>query len=151
VPGQVEEVCEHLRQRRTRGKDSSIIVVAEGAKVEGIEPREAIVDKRDAFGHVRLDTREIGHALGAAIERITGFETRVTVLGHIQRGGCPSVFDRMLATRLGVAAVEYVCQGRWGHMPGLQSNRIVPVPLDEVLQGTRGVDLELYELARIFY
>lgn len=151
VPVHVEEVCAHLRRRRERGKDSSIIVVSEGARIEGVQAREAVVHAQDAFGHVRLDTREIGHALGAAIERLTGFETRVTVLGHIQRGGSPSVFDRVLATRLGVAAVQYIHEGRFGYMPALQANKIVPVPLEEVVKGTRGVDLELYELAKTFY
>lgn len=145
----VDEVVAHLHNRRQRGKDFSIIVVSEGCKLTGIQEHE--VREVDAFGHIRLDRREIGEVVAAEIERRTGFETRVTVLGHLQRGGSPSVLDRINATRLGVAAIEYVREGRFGYMPGLVGNRIVPVLMKEAVNTTKMVDKELYELAKMFY
>jgi 6-phosphofructokinase 1 len=149
-PTNVETVCQHLNRRREMGKDFSIIVIAEGAKVPDIGPAEA-EGATDAFGHVRLDRRNIGELVGREIERRTGFETRVTVLGHIQRGGSPSLFDRVLATRYGVAAVDYVNEGRFGYMPALRGDQIVPCKLSDAVATNRTVDLDLYELAQIFY
>ncbi len=149
VPTSIARVCEHLERRRQMGKDFSIIVVAEGAVVTDVEVPE--VGERDAFGHVRLDRRNIGEIVGREIERRTGFETRVTVLGHLQRGGSPVLFDRILATRTGVAAVDYIKEGRFGYMPGLQGSKIVPVKLADAVARTKTVDLELYELAQLFY
>jgi 6-phosphofructokinase 1 len=149
-PTNIETVCHHLNRRREMGKDFSIIVVAEGAKVPDIGPAEA-EGTTDAFGHVRLDRRNIGELIGREIEHRTGFETRVTVLGHIQRGGSPSLFDRVLATRFGVAAVDYVNEGRWGYMPALRGTEIVPCKLSDAVATNRTVDLDLYELAQIFY
>jgi 6-phosphofructokinase 1 len=105
----------------------------------------------DAFGHIRLDRRAIGEVLGRAIEEETGFETRVTVLGHLQRGGTPSAFDRVLATRLGVAAVDYIREGRFGYMPSLAGQKIVPVKIADAVATNRTVDLDLLDIARIFY
>jgi len=150
VPTKLSDVCDHLRLRRSRGKDFSIIVVSEGAEVLGVETAEA-GGSVDAFGHVRLDRRAIGEVLARAIEKETGFETRVTVLGHLQRGGSPTVFDRVLATRLGVAAVDYVRDGRFGYMPALAGTQIVPVKLSDAVARSRTVDLELLEVARVFY
>jgi 6-phosphofructokinase 1 len=149
-PTNIADVSRHLERRRAMGKDFSIIVVAEGAVVEDIEPADAD-GVTDAFGHVRLDRRNIGELIGREIERRTGFETRVTVLGHVQRGGSPSLFDRVLATRYGVAAVDYVIDGRFGYMPALSGTRIVPVRIAEAVATNRKVDLELYELAQTFY
>lgn len=149
VPTSIARVCEHLERRRQMGKDFSIIVVAEGAVVTDVEVPE--VGERDAFGHVRLDRRNIGEIVGREIERRTGFETRVTVLGHLQRGGSPVLFDRILATRTGVAAVDYIKEGRFGYMPALQGSKIVPVKLADAVARTKTVDLELYELAQLFY
>ncbi|MBI2267487.1 MAG: 6-phosphofructokinase [Armatimonadetes bacterium] len=150
VPASVEEACEHLRNRRGKGKDFSIIVVAEG--VTPIDLSVTDDTSVDAFGHVRLDRRGVGEALGRRIEEITGFETRVTVLGHLQRGGSPTVFDRMLATRLGVAAVDCVKERKFGKMVALQCSQIATVELDDVIsQSPRNVDPSLYELAAIFY
>lgn len=151
VPANIEEICKHLHKRKSHGKDFSIIVVAEGVSLAELP----VVDERedvDAFGHVRLDRRGVGYRITKEIERRTGFETRVTVLGHIQRGGSPTVFDRVLATRLGVAAVECIHQKQFGQMVGLQANKIVEVSLEEaVTHSPRLVDLELYELAKLFY
>jgi 6-phosphofructokinase 1 len=150
APATVDEVCGHLKRRRERGKDFSIIVVSEGATVSGVESMDSGASL-DAFGHGRLDRRAIGEVLGRAIEEKTGFETRVTVLGHLQRGGTPSAFDRVLATRLGVAAVDYVREGRFGYMPALAGQKIVPVKIADAVSKNRTVDLELLDIARIFY
>ncbi len=149
-PCKIEVVCKHLERRRQMGKDFSIIVVAEGAIVPDITT-SAGPGTTDAFGHVRLDRRNIGELVGREIERRTGFETRVTVLGHLQRGGPPTLFDRVLATRFGVAAVDYIQEGRYGYMPGLRGTEIVPCKLCDAVKVNRTVDLALYELAQLFY
>src|SRR5262245_13192724 len=146
----LDTVCDSLRRRRQRGKDSSIIVVSEGAKFPDV-PVELSDESTDAFGHVRLDRRNVGETVAREIERRTGFETRTTVLGHLQRGGSPSVFDRILATRTGAAAVDYVKQGKLGHMAALRGTEVVAVPLSAVVARTRTVDLDLWELAATFY
>ena len=148
-PTNVETVCLHLQRRREMGKDFSIIVVAEGAVVPDLSTSDE--SNTDQFGHVRLDRRNIGELVGREIERRTGFETRVTVLGHLQRGGAPSLFDRVLATRYGVAAVDYINEGRFGYMPALRGVDIVPCKLSDAVATNRRVDLSLYELAQLFY
>lgn len=149
-PTSIETVCKHLERRRAMGKDFSIIVIAEGAEIPDIQTDDA-GGVTDAFGHIRLDRRNIAELFGREIERRTGFETRVTVLGHIQRGGSPTLFDRVMATRYGVAAVDYVRDGRFGYMPSLRGTEIVPCLLREAVSKNRTVDLDLYELAQIFY
>lgn len=150
VPTNVEQVSEHLKRRRHLGKDFSIIVVAEGAQIDGVELSTAL-GEADAFGHIRLDKRNVGEVLSREIERRTGFETRVTVLGHLQRGGSPTVFDRVLATRVGTVAVDFIKEGRFGYMAALRGNDIVPVRLKDAVSLNRTVDLDLYELAKTFY
>ncbi|MBI2863727.1 MAG: 6-phosphofructokinase [Chloroflexi bacterium] len=149
-PASIDSICQHLANRRALGKSFSIIVVAEGAILTDVEAPVDLREK-DAFGHVRLDRRAIGEIAAREIERRTGFEARATVLGHLQRGGSPSVFDRVLATRLGVAAVDYVRDGKFGHMPALKGNRVVPVLLKDAIAQTRTVDGDLYELAKVFF
>ena len=147
-PVDPDAVCEVIRKRHARGKDFSIIVVAEGARfTDGTHVGRD--DKKDAFGHVRLGG--IGQVLGDLIEERTGFETRVTVLGHIQRGGSPTAFDRVLGTRFGVKAVELVLAGEFGKMVSLQGNKVVAVPLDEGAVAMKTVDPELYALAKLFF
>ncbi|MCL5075540.1 MAG: 6-phosphofructokinase [Chloroflexi bacterium] len=150
VPTDVETVCQHLRHRREIGKDFSIIVVSEGATVLGIETPTDL-GECDAFGHVRLDKRYIGEILAREIERHTGFETRVTVLGHLQRGGSPTVTDRIQATRLGVAAVDLIKEDKFGYMPAVICNGIAPVKLADAVAENKIVDLQLYELSKLFY
>ena len=116
-PSTLAEVVGHLYRRRGDGKLFSIIVVAEGAKIPDLEQELAGQSEKDAFGHVRLSKRGIGDLLAGSVERETGFETRVTVLGHLQRGGSPSPTDRLWATRLGVAAVELIENGKSGVIP----------------------------------
>ncbi len=147
-PIDMTSICDVIRKRHARGKDFSIIVVAEGARFQdgSVVAKE---EKKDAFGHVRLGG--IGHVLGDRIEEATGFETRVTVLGHIQRGGSPTAFDRILGTRFGVKAAELVLAGDFGKMVSLQSNKIVTVPLDERAVAMKTVDPEFYGIAKIFF
>ncbi len=147
VPFTIEAVCEDLKARHNRGKSFSIIVASEGATPTDLGTQVIQEAPLDAFGHARLGG--IGGVLGRQIEARTGYETRVTVLGHLQRGGSPSVFDRVLATRYGVAAIELVKQGRFGYMVSIRDNRITSVPLEEVLAGEHKLDLKLYELANV--
>ena len=148
-----DRVVEHLRKRRSEGKDFSIIVVAEGAKMRELEPAMAVAaaaEKRDAFGHVQLAKQGIGEALSTRIEEATGFETRVTVLGHVQRGGSPSPVDRIWATRLGVAATDLLADGKAGVIPIRRDGQVAVVPLREVIAETRRVPRELYDLQQVF-
>ncbi len=147
-PIDLDAVCELIKKRHARGKDFSIVVVAEGAQFAD----KALVtsgEKLDEFGHVRLGG--IGHTLGALIEQRTSYETRVTVLGHLQRGGSPTAFDRVLGTRFGVKAVELVLEGRFGMMVSLQGNQIVAVPIAQATGTLKTVDRRLYDLAKIFF
>jgi len=150
---ELDDVCEIIRQRHKRGKDFSIVVVAEGAKFAPGTPAdgELVVQdtKLDAFGHVRLGG--IGALLADAIEKKTGFETRYSVLGHIQRGGAPTAFDRVLATRFGVAAVELVMKKEFGKMVSLHGNKIRAIPIAEAVAGQKTVDEDLYSIAKIFF
>jgi phosphofructokinase-like protein len=147
----VESICSHITRRcEEQGKGFSIIVVSEGAHIDNLEAQEDL-GNTDEFGHVRLDKRNIGDALSKAIERRTGFESRAVILGHLQRGGSPTVFDRVLATRLGAAAVDLIKEGRFGYMVAIQGSHIVSVPLEKVAGKTKKIDLELYRLAEVFY
>lgn len=148
IPIDMDEVCEIIKKRHGRGKNFSIVVVAEGAqfKDKDLVTKET---KLDSFGHVRLGG--IGEALATEIEKRTGFETRVSVLGHIQRGGSPTAFDRVLGTRLGVKAVELVKNKKFGNMAALVGNKIVDVPLEKAVSALKTVDSELYEIAKVFF
>ncbi|RLI17641.1 6-phosphofructokinase [Candidatus Bathyarchaeota archaeon] len=147
-PFDIEEVCEFIKRRQERGRNFSIIVVAEGAKPKG--GKEIVYSESvDEFGHIRFGG--VGYFLGKEIEKCLGIETRVVVLGHLQRGGSPTAFDRVLATRYGIAAIDLVHQGKFGYMVALQGNKIVSVPLKEVVGKRKNVDLELYEIASVFF
>ena len=150
VPVDLDAICDHLHRRRQQGKDFSIIVVSEGVVMPEVVSKEAIREVDD-FGHVRLDRRGVGETLSRIIEDRTNMETRVTVLGHLQRGGSPSAFDRLWATRLGVAAVDTIHEGRFGVMVAVQGNQIKPVPVRDTVGRMKSVDLSLYELAQVFY
>jgi ATP-dependent phosphofructokinase / diphosphate-dependent phosphofructokinase len=148
-PFDVEAVCDAIRRRHEAGRFASIVVVAEGAvPVEGtIELPAAEVD---IYGHQRLGG--IGTTLGHEIERRTGYETRVTILGHVQRGGTPNAYDRVLATRYGVAAIDLIHEGLYGHMVCLQADHIGHISLAEAkAKGLKTVDPQLYEVARVFF
>ena len=147
-PFDIEEVCEFIKRRQERGRNFSIIVVAEGAKPKG--GKEIVYSESvDEFGHIRFGG--VGYFLGKEIEKCLGIETRVVVLGHLQRGGSPTAFDRVLATRYGIAAIDLVHQGKFGYMVALQGNKIVSVPLKDVVGKRKNVDLELYEIASVFF
>jgi ATP-dependent phosphofructokinase / diphosphate-dependent phosphofructokinase len=151
-PIDLDEVCEILRQRHAGGKSHSIVVVAEGARLATGTGDEGLVTtstERDAFGHVKLGG--IGSVIGPEIQRRTGYDTRVSILGYIQRGGTPTAFDRVLATRFGVEAVNLVLRGAFGNMVALQGNRIVAVPLAEATARLKTVDEDFYEIARVFF
>lgn len=148
VPIDIKNVCSLLKKRQERGKGFSIVVVAEGAR---FKKGDLVIqeDKLDAFGHIRLGG--IGHILGEKIEEMTGFETRVTVLGHVQRGGTPTAFDRVLATRFGIKAVEMVKEGEFGMMASLRGNQITAVSLDEAIGKLKTVDTDFYKIAELFF
>nr|MBU1328799.1 6-phosphofructokinase [Candidatus Omnitrophota bacterium] len=148
VPVDIDEVCGIIKKRHQRGKNFSIVIVAEGAQFkEGTMVTQE--EKLDAFGHVRLGG--IGQRIGDEIEKRTGYETRVTVLGYIQRGGTPTAFDRVLGTRFGIKAMELVLKKDYGKMASLQGNKIVAVPLEAAVSELKTVDMEFYNIAKIFF
>lgn len=148
-PFDIRVVCERLLRRHSRGRYASIIVVAEGAIP--LEGTLEIPDKGvDQWGNARLGG--IGEVVAAAIENSTGFESRVTVLGHVQRGGTPTAYDRVLSTRYGIAAADAVQEGDFGTMVALQSDSIVRIALSDVVGKTKSVSPEIFEeVARYFF
>ena len=145
-PFDLEEVSAFLRKRHESGATASVVVVGEGCSLKGSPPGDST--KLDEFGHVRLGG--IGDLLAKEIERRTGIETRAVVLGHVVRGGAPSAYDRVLATRLGVAAVEAVKKGEFGVMVCLRDNTTRRVPMTEILGKTKNLDDETLSLVREF-
>jgi len=149
VPTTVAQVCEHIIRRHESGKPFSIVVVAEGAEMPDLATR--VVETTDPFGRPRYDRRGVAEALATAIEHKTGFETRHVVLGHLHRGGSPSVFDRVLASRLGVAAVDMIKNFQFGQMATRKNNRFLTVPLAKVAGRIQFADKQYYDLASIFF
>jgi phosphofructokinase-like protein len=154
-PFKIREVCDLLMKRHARGKLFSIVVAAEGAQGDMNDEHDkdgTLIlqsEKLDSFGHVRLGG--IGNILASEIEKRTGFETRATILGHVQRGGTPTAFDRVLATRFGVFAAELVNKKQFGVMASLRGNEIVAVPLADAIGELKTVDEKLYEVAATFF
>lgn len=149
-PYVLTEVCELLKRRHARGKYFSIVVVAEGAHPAAESGAESAAGgPTDEFGHPRLGG--ISNRLAEQIERHTGYETRVVILGHTQRGGTPTAFDRVLATRYGVQAIDMVHRGEFGRMASLQGQQLTSVPLAEAIGRNRKVDEDLYGLASVFF
>jgi 6-phosphofructokinase 1 len=147
-PTSIDEVVATVESRRERGKNFSIVVVAEGAKIKG----HSVVyktAKKDEFGHALLGG--VSQMLATEIEKRTGLETRMTQLGHIQRGGSPTAFDRMLGTRFGVKAYELVRAGKFGRMAALRGNAMVATPLSKAAGRLKTVDRKLYEMAKRFF
>ena len=145
----IELICQKLQERHRKGRYASIVVVAEGA-----QPKEGTLSvtsgEVDQFGHERLGG--IANTLADEIQRRTGFESRVTILGHVQRGGTPTAFDRVLATRFGVAAIDAVHDGAFGQMVALRAGQIVRVPLAEAVTELKTVDAGLYhDVAEVFF
>jgi ATP-dependent phosphofructokinase / diphosphate-dependent phosphofructokinase len=147
-PVSIEDACKEIQSRHDRGKDFSIVVVSEGYELEGDDEEVGEVDQ---FGHVRLSERGVGARVAYAIEQRTGFETRVTVLGHVQRGGSPTPRDRVLATRYGLKAADLAHEGRFGRMAALRGDSIVDVSLEEATAELKTVPPDWYEVARAFF
>jgi 6-phosphofructokinase 1 len=148
-PFDIEEVCDRILRRHQRGRFASIVVVAEGAlpKEGSIELADREIDR---FGHIRLGG--IGNLVAEEIGARTGYETRPVLLGHVQRGGTPTAFDRVLSTRFGVAAIDTAHDRAWGEMVSLRGDRITTTPLSEVVGRTRAVDMSLFEnVAEVFF
>ena len=148
IPVDLEVTCQFLKKRHERGRNFSIVVVAEGAKIK----QDADITKDqslDQFGHVKLGG--ISDYLSKEIEKKTGYETRVSVLGHIQRGGSPTAFDRILGTRFGVKAVELVENKQFGQMVSLSGTKIISVPLERGVEKLKTLDMDLYEIAKVFF
>ncbi len=154
-PFKIDEVCETLKKRHDSGKSFSIVVASEGAKLLTEETTDKdgsfILSsmKTDSFGHVKLGG--IGTVLAEEIEKRTGFETRATILGHIQRGGTPTAFDRVLGTRFGVFAAELVEEQKWGYMSALKGNDIIAVLLEEATGELKTIDMKMYDVATTFF
>jgi 6-phosphofructokinase 1 len=146
VPIDIDEVVRLLKARWESGKRFAIVVVSEGAKMPSVAGQVALGDKLDAFGHVRLSG--IGQMLAEEIEKRTGYETRSVNLGHTQRGGTPTAFDRMLATRYGVAAIDLVHAGRFGRLVVLKGSEISDIPLEDAIAKTRTVGPDLLEVLK---
>jgi ATP-dependent phosphofructokinase / diphosphate-dependent phosphofructokinase len=146
-PVSIEDACKDLQHRHERGKDFSIVVVSEGYELEGLNDAEDV----DQFGHVRLSERGVGAMLAHEIESRTGYETRVTVLGHTQRGGSPTPRDRVLATRYGLKAADLVEEGKFGRMAALHGDDVVDVPLAEATATLKTVPPDWWEVARAFF
>src|SRR6266545_2979003 len=146
-PVSIDDACNEIRRRHARGKDFSIVVVSEGYELEGLSDEGEV----DEFGHTRLSQRGVSDALARQIESRTGFETRVTVLGHVQRGGSPTPRDRVLATRYGLKAADLVEERKFGQMAALQGDSIVDVRLAEVTGSLKTVPEDWYALAKAFF
>jgi len=150
IKTKISEVVDVLKSRYKRGKLFSIIVVAEGAQFLEKEIKKKITSKKlDDFGRQRLGG--ISYYLAEEIENRTGFETRTTILGYIQRGGVPSAFDRVLGTRFGVYAVDMIKDGKFGKMCAIKSNAITDIPISEAISRLKTVDLEIYNVAKVFF
>jgi len=145
----INEVVEAIKKSHSRGRDYSIVVVAEGARFAETENVSLEEVETDEFGHSK--TGYIGEKLAQIIEERTGFETRANTLGHIQRGGSPTAFDRVLATRFGVHATDLVHQKKFGYMVSLQGSEVTEVPVESAVDKLKTLDLELYRVAEVFF
>jgi ATP-dependent phosphofructokinase / diphosphate-dependent phosphofructokinase len=148
-PFKLSRVCDFLQHRRNQGRAFSIVVVAEDAHPHPDEDFLNRETSQQIYRHDRLGG--IGTILAHEIERCTGIETRVTKLGYVQRGGSPSSFDRVLATRFGVKAYEMVRAKEWGHMAALHANKVISIPLCEVVRDIKRLDEEIYRVAEVFF
>jgi len=149
---ELERMIEHITRLRKRGQKYALVVVSEGFQLP--EPEESAQQETkqvDAFGHELLKERGVGEQIAGFIGARTGMETRSVAIGHIQRGGAPTTFDRILSTRLGVAAADMVNDGKWGSMAALRGNRIVPVDIRKAVAKSKTVSTDWYELARVFW
>jgi 6-phosphofructokinase 1 len=148
-PFDIDDVCRHIERRHSAGRTFSIVVVSEGAHPKAGTIATSGTGQLDAFGHERLGG--IAVTLEREIESRTGYETRMTILGHVQRGGTPTAYDRVLATRFGVAAAEAASAGRSGVMVALQGAEIVEVPISAALGELKTLDESFYATAEVFF
>lgn len=151
IPGVLDAMIAHLKSLWSRGKRYAVVVISEGVELPG---HEDVTDQSrlDAFGHMKnLGEKGLAPALAEYIEKETGYETRHSVIGHIQRGGPPTVFDRVLATRLGVKAADLLNEGVFGHMVCLQGNEVRSISLKEATSTPKVVPESLYDLACLFF
>jgi 6-phosphofructokinase 1 len=152
-PITIEEACADIQRRHERGKDFSIVVVSEGYELTYASGEKQQIAQApaatDQFGHVRLGG--VGDVLAGEIAERTGYETRVTVLGHVQRGGTPTPRDRVLATRYGLKAADLVHEARWGTMAALHGDDVVEVSLKDAVAELKTVPPEFYEAAKTFF
>jgi 6-phosphofructokinase 1 len=149
IPFRISAVADMLNRRREMGRPHSIVVVAEDAKAHPDEDFLSVEQKKSVYQEERLGG--IGQLVAREIEKLTGIEARVSVLGYIQRGGSPTAFDRVLATRFGVYAFEMVLEGKFGRMAALSGNRIVDAPLSEAVAGYKYLDPEIYHTAEVLF
>jgi 6-phosphofructokinase 1 len=143
-PIDIDEVVRLVKARWASGKNFAIVVVAEGAKLPTVEGQVTVGNKLDSFGHARLSG--IGQALAEEIEKRTGYETRSVNLGHTQRGGTPTAFDRMLATRYGLAAIDLVHAGKFDRLVVLKGNKIDSIPLADAIAKNRTVTDDYFDV-----
>jgi 6-phosphofructokinase 1 len=144
---EIDKMCAHLKKAQQR-KNYALVVASEGASVPGTKTGKEALDE---FGHMILKKRGIGEHIAEIIEKNTGIETRVAVIGHIQRGGEPTLFDRILATRVGLKSAELVAEGKFGQMVALKGNEIVPVSLAEATAKIKTVTPEWIDLMEVFF
>jgi len=144
---EIDRMCEHLKKVWER-KKYALVVVSEGVELAQFKD---VKEEKDAFGHMILKKRGVGDIISDEIEKKTGIETRSAVIGHMQRGGAPTLFDRMLSLRVGVKAVEMIKEGKFGMMACLKGNRIESVPLEEAVAKLKTVDEEWWNLAKVFF
>ena len=150
-PVTMDQIIEHLVQRRSSNSAFSIVVVAEGINLETLGSTERDEVSTEGIGGVRLATRGVGQFVASRIEAHGGFEVRTTVLGHLQRGGSPTAYDRIWATRVGAAAYDAVVAGKFVMIPVVQGNQVELAPLSMVATGQRKVPRELYDLCAAFF
>lgn len=145
VPADMDHICEEIKNRHKRGKTFSLVVVAEGATVKGQSAEDLSFPDRERrrFGNV-------GEHLAKLIEQKTGYETRVSVLGHIQRGGSPTAYDRLIGTQFGVKAVDLVKEGKFGHMVSLRDNKLQSIEIEKAVKKHKTIDMNLYQMAQVF-
>ncbi len=143
----IEKMCLHLKKVYNKNKYASV-VISEGATLPGIDINKESLDQ---FGHMILRNRGVGNLLADLIKKNTGIETRHAVIGHIQRGGSPTLFDRILGLRCGVTAVDLITQGKFGYMAALKGNELIGVPLEEAVNKLKTVDEKWWELAKVFF
>ncbi len=149
VPFTLNDICDVVKKRQNIGRYFSIIVVAEGAIPKDVDSYFTKDKRKDEFGHVILGG--VGRYVAEKIEEKTGIETRFVVLGHLQRGGAPTVYDRVLASRFGVAAADLVKEEKFGRMVALQGSSIVDIPLEEGTKKTKTVNMDVYNVAKVFF